>query len=94
MLVQLKVDLRRVMELTAEAHGKVGTSPEEERHTSTRGKVAVPPADIRNSLFTANVRQTALVSVVERLDVTNLLEAALVSLNLLGGLSGRGTAGA
>merc|ERR1712000_504121 len=72
---------------------KEWTAPEEVGHAATRGKVAVPPAHISDSLLAANVGHAALVGVAEGLDVADLLEAALERLDLLGGLGGRGAAG-
>lgn len=70
--------------LTAEAHGEVGTSPEEVGHATTGGQVAVPPADVGDSLFATNVGQAALVGVAEGLDVLDAAELLLKALNLLG----------
>lgn len=72
--------------LTAEAHGEIGTSPEEIGQATTSGQVAVPPADVGNGLLATNVGQASLVAVLEGLDITNLLELSLQKLNLLSSL--------
>lgn len=77
-------DVSRGRKLTAEAHGKVGTSPEEVGHAAAGGQVAVPPAYIGDSLFAANVGQAALVGVAEGLDILDAAELLLEQLNLMG----------
>lgn len=74
------------VELTAEAHGEVGTAPEEVGHGTTACNVSVPPGNVSDSLLAANVGQAALVRVVEGLDVLDAAELALVGLDLLGNL--------
>lgn len=75
-----------MLKLTAEAHGKVSTSPEQVGQTTTAGNVAVEPRNIGNSLLATNVGQRTLVGVSEGLDVLDTAELLLKRLNLSGDL--------
>lgn len=74
-------------ELTAEAHGEVGTSPEQVGQAATTGNVTVEPRNISNSLLATNVGQATLVGVSEGLDVLDPAKLLLKALNLSGDLS-------
>jgi len=75
-----------LLKLTAEAHGKVSTSPEQVGQTTTTGNVAVEPRDISDSLLATDVGQRTLVGVSEGLDILDTAELLLERLNLSGNL--------
>lgn len=61
------------MELTAEAHAQVGTLPKEIRYPATACEIPIQPANVRHGFLAANISQTALMRILEGLE---LLEAA------------------
>jgi hypothetical protein len=65
-----------------EAHAQIRALPEEIRHRAPRGKItALPPreGDVGNRLLRADVRQRALVRVVEWADLLDAAESAMAS---------------